>query len=300
MGEWPEIFERVVRLRRGVVEVEQFKTIGDDRFVVVRPCGWDGESEWIPRQALEENLRPLVSRDVAEGWLQLLLHGTFSGDRDRAQLAVDFGTPQQQVEALAGLYSRRDADDETVIAMLERLVLVEISTVLEMPLADVRSIVRDHASATPIDDSPAIEPLPGTSVFGSFTVGGALHVRESHRGIALDVPAVSGIWDVFESGEGYGTTEDALLAIARSHRSHPREPASERVLGVISQNVAILDGQAQHDQLVMEQFYACASTLLGRHGVAWYWQQRKQIRGWFERELCFALEIRALPYDDET
>src|ERR1044071_9941776 len=100
----PGVGERAVWLRHGVVAIAHQKESAGERFFIVEPFGWTGESGWISARAYDEQLRPLADRATCERWLQLLrapepprIAGNLLTRRRRQQRTIVYGTAEAQV-----------------------------------------------------------------------------------------------------------------------------------------------------------------------------------------------------------
>src|SRR5262249_15154710 len=143
---------RAVWLRRGVVDVREVRMSGGTEFLIVRPFGWSGDDGWIAVSGVTEQLRRLVPIDDAVVWLREVPgptserpRGDLLARRGRYERTIGYGTPRQQVDALAHAYAeahRPDVDDVRVMDLLERLILVEIACALGRDLDGLRAELR--------------------------------------------------------------------------------------------------------------------------------------------------------------
>ena len=303
-----ETGERVVWLRKGVAVVDEIKQSAGESFLIVKPLGWTGEPGWIAARATSEQIRPLVSRDVATRWLAELEHPTTPRDvgdlvvrRQRALRTVEVGTSEQQVAALAHLYAeahRPDVDDVAAIDALERLVLVEIACVLDMSIDTLRAKFRerprfgaDAPRSGTIREPKQAPPLPdGWQHIGAFTVKEALHVTDLNE-LTVTLRARPGRWHV-------AAHEQTFVAF---HESQRLPLVEGEPIGRTDdlQRICFLDDGAENDVLVVDEIDQCFANEVRDRGVALYWQAAFELHAWKAGTECIAFEAKEAPYEDE-
>lgn len=305
-----EVGERVVWLRKGVAVIDNVKHSAGETFWVVKPFGWTGEPAWVAQRASSEQIRPLVSREVATRWLAELEEPTTPRDlgdlvvrRQRALRTVEVGTSEQQVAALAHLYAeahRPDVDDVAAIDALERLVLFEIACVLDTSIDTLRSMF--HEAPRFSEDAPRSgtirEPnqapaLPdGWEHFGAFTVKEALHVTDL-MDVSETLRAQPGRWHGVHKGRSVIALHESQLADLPLGSAPPIGKKTS------TRRICFLDDGAQNDALVVDEIWECFNTELRGRGVVFYWQASFNFRAWKIDGACVAFEAREAPYEDD-
>jgi hypothetical protein len=306
-----EIGERVVWLRKGVAVIDAVKESAGETFWVVKPFGWTGEPAWVAQRSSREQIRPLVSREVATRWLAQLEEPTTPRDegdlvmrRKRALRTVEHGTSEQQVAALAHLYRethRPDVDDVTTIDALERLVLFEIACVLDTSIDTLRAMF--HEAPRFSEDAPRSgtirEPtqaplLPdGWEHIGAFTVKEALHVTDLME-MTETLRARPGRWHGIHKDASFVALHESQLAQFPLAGGEPVGTKTESL-----RRLCFLDDGAETDPLVVEEIWDCDANEIRGRGVVMYWQASFNFRAWKIDGACVAFEAKEAPYDDD-
>jgi RNA polymerase-interacting CarD/CdnL/TRCF family regulator len=312
---------RAVWLRHGVVESERLHTSAGEAFVIVTPFGWEGEPGWIPMTGIDLHLRPLASADDAARWLDALgappvrrTRGDLVLRRKRHRRTVEYGSVEQQVAALAEAYGeahRPDVDDRELLERLERLVVVEIATVLGRDPARLRDELRagrprfrDDAPrsgqlAEPEPDRPAMPA--GFDWFTSFFVHEAVRISDL-ADTDLTLEAVDGPWHAAwfapPPGDDHaddGEEREGWIAVAESHRSAlPLDPAAGRLVALTDGTtypLAVVDAPALDEPVIVEEVWSCESCEVHDRGGVSFWRSPTRIRAWEERGRCVAVEV---------
>lgn len=314
---WLRMGERAVWLRRGVVTIEHLQETAGEQFLIVKPYGWTAEPGWISVRGLDEQLRPLTDRETCERWLAMLrahdappTPGELIVRRSRQRRTIDYGTAEAQVTALAAAYNetfRPEAEDLETIAVLERLVVAEISSVLGVSFESLRDELRAHHPRFSPDAEPSskiVEPEPvaptlpeGWDWFASFDVAHQVHVIDFDD-TSLALPAEPGRW--------HAAYLDSNRWIAAREDSWPLDPELRRVAartnGYLAP-VAVLADDAVNDPLILEDVWRCEAFDAWGRGAAQFWREPVKILVWERENRCIAIEVRLdseeVYYEDE-